>query len=226
MTVFVKVGSYYQGKYYGDSVKNKEKIKSHLKYIGFRSRERDPNDKVFFDKHSLSADWLAFYNRIDTHPALQHSKTVKAHKIIFSLRQQDYLEYKASGRDYVHIIRRVMEDLERKKGVELDWIAVKHDQNHHPHCHVVVRAVSDSTNGPSKRIYFRKEDIAEMKRSFEYEVELHRVQTRSKIREWERMESHFVRDLFQDFTRSIEQKVKEIEKEKERERERSRRRGR
>jgi hypothetical protein len=216
-TGFVKVGSYHNGKYHG-SVKDVKKIQSHLKYIGFRSRERDPDDSIFFNDKTNKADWRDFYKKLENHKALQHSSTVKAHKMIFSLRDKDYQEYKSSGRDYKDAIRKVLEDYEQRKGVKLDWIAVVHNKNDHPHAHVLIRAVSESVQGKSKRIYFSKEDIAEVKKDFNLEIDRHRVRDMERERGKEQHQEldTAIIDLFNDVAKNIERQIKMNERDRER----------
>lgn len=213
---FIKVGSYYRGKYYG-AVKDIKTIMSHLKYIGFRSRERDPDDKGFFNDKSDIADWREFYKGIANHKALKHSSTVKAHKMIFSLRKRDYDLYRESGRNYKDIVREVLKKYEERKGVKLAWIAAAHDKNDHPHCHVVIRAVDDSRGEKAKRIYFSKEDLAQMKKDFDLEVERHRALETEKDRnnEQDRSQELSMASLFNDISKSIERQQRINERERD-----------
>lgn len=218
---FIKVGSYHNGRYHGP-VRKISQVIAHLKYIGFRSRERYEDDKGFFNQSTDMADWRKFVEGVKNHKALQHHSTVKIHKMIFSLREKDYAEYKASGRDYKEIVRTVLGQYEKRHGVKLDWIAVKHDVSNHPHCHVVIRAVTDPVNGKSKRIFFSKKDIQEMKRDFDLEVDKHRVREQEQQREasWERNQglldaAAWVKAL----GNSIEKEIRRAEYERELEKE-------
>lgn len=170
---FIKVGNFKNGRHV--PVNDFKTVQLHLKYIGFRSREIVPGQERFFNMTDNQADWKNFYQDVKNHKALQHSNTVKIHKLVFSLRESDYAAYQLSGRDYKEIIREVMKNYEQRKGIKIDWIASRHDRNDHPHCHVVMRAVSkEGSDGKSKRIYLSKEDVQLMKRDFDNEVARHR----------------------------------------------------
>lgn len=214
---FLRVGSYHNGKYFG-AVKDIKAVQSHLKYIGFRSRERSPDDKLFFGRNEDQSDWRAFFERVRDHKALQHSQTPKVHKMIFSLRKDDYEAYLKSGRSYRDIVRASLEDYERRKGVTLDWIAVVHDQNHHPHCHVVVRAVSETqADGKSRRIFFSRDDIREIKSAFNVEVERHMVEKEKKLEKqrWNQDRDLMTATILNEFSKNITRSIERAEYERE-----------
>lgn len=144
-------------------------VEAHAKYVGFRSKEI--SEKGFFGRDSNKVDYKEFVKRIEKHPALQHSKSIKAHKLIFSLKEVDYNAYLRSGKDYKDLVRKTLEYYENKHGVKLDWIANTHAKEGHPHCHVIIKGVSDlkDSEGKYKRIKFSKEDYKEMKEIFDKE---------------------------------------------------------
>lgn len=153
------------------ALKNIDKLKSHIRYIAFRSQEIE--NKGLFSKEHDNYNYKAFVDRIEKNPALKHSKSIKAHKFIFSLKQVDYDAYKRSGKDYKALIRATLNQYEKKHGVTLDWVANIHDVEGHPHCHVLIKGVSDTKDdkGRFKRIYFKKEDFQEMKNAFDKEFD-------------------------------------------------------
>lgn len=146
-------------------------VEAHAKYVGFRSKEA--NEKGFFSRDEDRADYKAFIERIKKHPALQHSLTVKARKMIFSLRESDYEAYKRSGKDFRHLIRAIFAEYEKRHGLKLDWIANIHNAEGHPHCHVIIKGVSDNRDddGRYKRVVFKREDLQELKEIFHKEFE-------------------------------------------------------
>lgn len=148
-----------------------QQIKSHAKYIGFRSKE--VGEKGFFDKYNNNSDYKEFIKTIEDNPALKHSKSVKAHKLIFSLREKDYTAYKRSGKDYKDLIRSTLADYEKRNGVKLLWVANIHEKEGHPHCHVIIMGVSSErdSSGKYKRIFFKKEDYEQMKKDFDVEFD-------------------------------------------------------
>ena len=130
---------------------------SHLKYIGFRSKELD--EKGFFDKNSDNADYRKFIKRIEENKALRHSACIKAHKLMFALHENDYKAYIRSNRDFKDIVRKTLEIYEKEKGFKLDWIANIHNANiKNPHCHVVIKGDRGYT-----RIRFKGEDFKRMR---------------------------------------------------------------
>lgn len=71
------------------------KVIGHLKYIGFRSNEiaeqkvrEDLNLEKgkFFTKNKNSENYKSFIKDIENDKRLKHSKSIKAHKLVFSLR--------------------------------------------------------------------------------------------------------------------------------------------
>ncbi|WP_197187608.1 hypothetical protein [Brevibacillus agri] len=148
-----------------------KQVTAHVKYVGFRSKEA--NEKGFFSRDEDKADFEAFLERIEKNSALQHPLTIKARKMIFSLRESDYEAYKRSGKDFKDLVRNTLAEYERKHGVKLDWIANIHAAEGHPHCHVVIKGVSDNrgADGRFKRIVFKKEDLQELKETFHKEFE-------------------------------------------------------
>ncbi|MNW32244.1 hypothetical protein D3C74_91840 [compost metagenome] len=236
---FIKVGNFKNGKH--APVTDTNTVKHHLKYIGFRSREIVPGQERFFNGTDDRADWRKFYEGVKNHKALQHSNTVKVHKLIFSLKEQDYAAYQRSGRDYKDIVRHVIKEYEQRKGVKLEWIASRHDQNSHPHCHVVIRGVTkEGPDGKTKRVYLSKDDVEKMKRDFDNEVARHRQYEREPVPERDRgngkdiekkdrgtaldkkfapeLPSKSFMNLFDEFRKSIEREQRKNAREGERER--------
>lgn len=154
------------------SEKDLGKLKSHLEYIGFRSKEHDERGS-FFGPEKDNASYERFFDRVQRNKALKHPNAIKAHKLVFSLSKVDYDAYRASGKDYKDLVRQTLRDFEKKHGVKLDWIANVHRENDRsPHCHVVIKAVSDlkGERGYS-RIKFTKDDFTAMRSDFEKHVD-------------------------------------------------------
>lgn len=231
---FIKVGNFRNGRH--APVRDFKTVKEHLKYIGFRSREIVLGQERFFTGTKDRADWRDFYEGVANHRALQHSDTIKIHKVIFSLRDIDYEAYQNSGRDYKDIVRSVLKRYEDRRGVKLEWIAARHDQNNHPHCHVVIRGVTkDGPNGRCRRVFLTKDDIQKIKRDFDNEVSRHREYKREPVlnrdidRERPYLERKFDKELerpdsfaslFNQFQKAMERRQREIAREGERERQR------
>lgn len=195
--------------------KNINATKRGAYYIGVDSMDVRNNPELqrkwFGPGENLITDPNPFVDRIRSHRALKHSKAVKSHHMIFSLRKVDYEAYKRSGRDYKDIVRNIMSDYENKHGVKLDWIAHTHDgekSQEHPHCHVIIKAVSDNLGDRGyKRIKFQKEDMVDMRASFEQDLDRH-----AKYRPLERENVH---DLSKQFGQSFQDVMNSIAHESE-----------
>ena len=99
-------------------------LKAHIKYIGFRSQEidKDLKDGRFFNDKFDNVNYKGFLKGIENNKALQHPKSIKGHKFVFSLNQREYEAYLKSGKDYKDIIRKVLYDYEKEKNLKLDWV--------------------------------------------------------------------------------------------------------
>lgn len=135
-------------KHFGE--RNLDNAISHIKYVGFRSREIGDKHGFFSEKNE-HADYKAFINRIKTNKALQHSETVKIQKIIIALEQNEYNVYKHSGKDLKDIVRETMKQYEDLNNLKLDWVAnVHHENGKNPHAHIIIKGVSDNAGDRGK----------------------------------------------------------------------------
>ncbi|QVY63931.1 hypothetical protein [Cytobacillus gottheilii] len=196
--------------------KNVSTTKRGVYYIGVDSKDiSKENQKQWFGpEEDLIRDPKRFVDRVKNHRALKHSKSVKSHHMIFSLRKMDYDAYKRSGKDYKDIIRAVLNDYEKKHSVKLDWVAHIHDTNmaeNHPHCHVIIKGVSDTLGDRGhKRIYMTKQDIDSMKKDFDLELDRH---AQYKFMEREDIQT-LSKDLGKSFESALQNLAFEAEKKK------------
>lgn len=199
---------------------------AHVKYVGFRSKELQ--DKGFFGRDNNYEDYKNFIKRIESNPALKHSKSIKAQKLIFSLKQSDYDAYIRSGKDYKDLVRETLSAYEKKHNVKLDWIANIHNAEGHPHCHVIIKGVSDTKDADGKytRIRFKKDDFKMMKEVFNKEFEKDvQYELREKFdfdktindigKGFERVMSDIKKDLDKESYKAEKEKQKLIDKEKQ-----------
>lgn len=145
--------------------KNINNAISHIKYIGFRSREIG-DERGFFSEKSDHADYKSFIDRIKTNKALQHSDTVKIQKVIIALEQNEYQIYKHSGKNLKDIVRHTIQEYEKINNVKLDWVAnIHHENGKNPHAHIVIKGVTDNAGdrGNSKRVKLSPESAKEMR---------------------------------------------------------------
>lgn len=222
------------------NLKNVKDIEAHVKYIGFRSQEKDKVslNKGFFDSNGNKASYRDFINRIKENKALRHPNSIKAHKLVFSLKDKDYNAYLRSGKDYKDLVRATLKEYEEKHGVKLDWIASIHEvdgkgKSNHPHVHVVIKGVSDrkDQDGRYQRIYFKKDDFKELRNIFDKEF-----QKDCQYNFWERLDiektlddigksiESMGRSMSKTLSRSIENEVEKSQAEAERDKQKQIRR--
>ncbi len=238
-------------RYTGRISQGVSKVLNHLKYIGFRSNENkeyeireelNNNKSLFFTKDSDNKDYKEFLKDIEKNKALKHSKSVKAHKIVFSLREKDYdnfLKY-GEGKNYRNLIRSTLDEYSRYTGKKLDWIATEHltegnkvegyTKSKHPHVHVVIKGVTEN----NERVYFKTDDYKLMREIFDKEFVKVCDYTKSidKGKLFDNMEKDFSKsiskvvsaiqkDVEKGFNDKMEEKIR-LSQEKSRERERVR----
>lgn len=197
-------------------IKDISHLEKHAKYIGYRSHEMD--QKGHFSKDKDHYHYKKFIERVEHHSALQHELSVKAHKLIFSLREKDYNAYLRSGKDYKDLIRATMEDYEKQNDVKLDWIANIHTKDkdgnlkENPHCHVIVMAASTVKGDRGyKRVKFngKRGDFDRLKDSFDKHFE--------KDVQYTFLERMDTKEIERGFRKMVRQIGKQAEREIERE---------
>lgn len=220
------------------------KVIGHLKYIGFRSdeiaekkvREELGLDKGrFFTKDKNSEDYKVFLKDIETDKRLKHSKSIKAHKLVFSLKEVDFDNYlKLSNKSYKNLVRETLEEFGKTKNQNLKWIAVEHltdndnNKSKHPHVHVVIKGVAED----GTRVKFKKEDYQLMRDIFDKEFNKVVEYEKSYYREidlnrnLEKELSNTLKKVFnsieKDFEKSFREKQKIRNEQNSRERKRNR----
>lgn len=191
-------------------------LKAHIKYIGFRSQEIDKElkDGRFFNDKFDNVNYKGFLKEIESNKALQHPKSIKGHKFVFSLNQRDYEAYLKSGKDYKDIIRKVLYDYGKEKNLKLNWVGSVHlvdgkGKSNHPHCHVVISGVSKpDKEGKVTRVKFNKDDFKSLRLHFDTEI-------RKEIGELEHnFKTYEKGDIFlRDISKGLEMLLREIQKE-------------
>ncbi|MCF8568153.1 hypothetical protein LLE49_25850 [Alicyclobacillus tolerans] len=203
-----------------------DKARSHLKYIGFRSRDTPEEERGFFnDAQDRGADYQKFMQQIEEHPALQHERTVKMHTMILSMYEEDYRALLDSGSNFKEITREMMADLEQRKGMKLEWIAAVHEKEGHPHVHIAIMSAGRGEDGKQHRLFLDKDtDLPWLRERFLEriqervpELEKHhernhpgRAQQRTRVRSESRNVAHSISSLAQTY----DQKMKPLMKEK------------
>lgn len=198
--------------------KNFKTIKNHLKYIGFRSIEKEEKG-AFFDRDNNKVDYKDFYKRLEENKALKHPNSVKAHKMVFSLREEDYNSYLESGKDYKDLIRATLKEYEEKHGIKLDWIAHIHNKDgkgksNHPHIHVVIKGVAEKkSDGKYQRVKFDKNDFTEFKNIFDKEFTKESEYKEYEYKDWKPYEytREEISTTLTDVAKGIEAVTRNIE---------------
>ena len=152
-------------------VRKLESALSNLKYIGFRSRELDQKTGFFTATEDETKQYKEFYERIKNHKALKHDKTVKAHTIVLSFTRRDFEALARAGKTPQDMAREWMKTMEEFKEMKLDWLGSFHDSPTHPHIHLTIRSVGEDDLGHSKRLKLTKEDIQDLRRILDANIE-------------------------------------------------------
>jgi type IV secretory pathway VirD2 relaxase len=176
MAILVKRSGYIKYRTVGKS-RPLTAINRHLKYIS-ADREKHRNKVELFTQSEDRADRKDFYQRIKD----QKQHGVVAHKLILSLSED---ERNKTGADLRELVRETMSTYEAKYKQQLDWIAAIHDDEGHPHCHIVIRG----RGLDNKSVWIDTDRMKEMARIAD------RIKERSRERGWERKEMNFFQQL-------------------------------
>lgn len=103
------------------------RAEAHVNYLAFRpGKDKEGKKREFFSSDQDKVAGEAVKEAIEKQPKYG----VLAHKFILSPGEE--------GADVQQYTRAVMHDLSRRKGVELDWYGIVHENTANPHCHVMV----------------------------------------------------------------------------------------
>jgi len=103
------------------------RAEAHVNYLAFRpGKDKEGKKREFFSSDRERVDGEAVKEAIEKQPKYG----VLAHKFILSPGVE--------GADVQQYTKAVMHDLSRRKGVELDWYGIVHENTANPHCHVIM----------------------------------------------------------------------------------------
>ena len=103
------------------------RAEAHVNYLAFRpGKDKEGKKREFFSSDRERVDDAVVKEAIEKQPKYG----VLAHKFILSPGVE--------GADVQQYTKAVMQDLSRRKGVELDWYGIVHENTANPHCHVIV----------------------------------------------------------------------------------------
>jgi len=156
------------------------RAQAHVKYIQNRSgKDKDQGARKFFD----SGRDVVGRRQVAIAVRDQNPRGTVMHKLVLSPGVQ--------GADSKEYTREVMADLGSRKGLELEWYAVEHDNTANPHVHVVV--MGKDQNGHKVRL--SKDDYTKMKEAGDRYLERNRLlerEDKEKERERSRTERQAV----------------------------------
>lgn len=183
------------------------RVLSHLQYIGFRSRELDQETDTYgvFNKREDHASIKEFYDLITNDKALKHSNTVKMHKLVIGFQREWFERY---GVNYKDLVRHLMERLEERKGMQLDWVAAEHLKEKSPHSHVAIKSTGTDENGETKRLKITKEDI----QWIQNEIDRYTGREQHLSRDKELGRDDLVVDLIKEISKEVEKQAREGER--------------
>lgn len=211
--------------HYRDPGKAITKAKEHIKYMT-APREHHRNTPILFDEKRDFVPRREFFERLEAQPKYG----VVIHKWVITLSEQERDELKI---DLKQLARDTMARMEIKLNQRLDWVAVIHDDERHPHVHIAIRGWDMEGN----RVYFGRPEIqearkiADQEKARQAEINLgpekaHQVMERLK-QEAERrrqekqqeptldFKGSFAKVLFESFQKMVRQSEIEAEQAKE-----------
>lgn len=154
-------------------------VQGKLRYYAFRSRELPDEKRGLFGRTSENADLRKFVDSIRQDPLLQDRQTrrgrfqpPKMHSLVFSLSRDEFT--KSGLTSWKPVIREVLTEWERYRGIQLEWVAAEHQSLTHPHCHVAIKAAYTDAAGHRHRLRLTRQDIQELRTAVRTVVRWHR----------------------------------------------------
>lgn len=141
------------------------RAQAHVRYIQFRDgKDKDQATRSFFND---VRDEI-YSGEVREAVSEQNPRGTVMHKLILSPGVQ--------GADVKEYCREVMGDLSSRKGLDLEWYAVQHDNTDNPHVHIVVMGTDQ--NGHKVRL--NKDDYTKIKEAGDRYLERNRLLEREE----------------------------------------------
>ncbi|NUJ19682.1 relaxase [Bacillus glycinifermentans] len=155
-------------------------IKEHIKYIELdRDHHRTPPELFTASQDNIKR--IEFFQKLNEQPKVG----VVAHKLVISLSEDEKERY---GTDMKELVRDTMNRFETKHNIKLDWVAAVHDDEGHPHAHVIIRGYNE--DGKQVGLY-----PSHLK-------DLHKFADQEKLRQFERSKDN---TRSRDFLKELEE---------------------
>src|SRR5579883_923456 len=128
-------------------------LSNHLKYLQYRNRgERESKaDRQFFNATQEGLNWRPVAREIMQE---ERAGDIYFHRMVFSPADNEPVT------DWKAWTRAIMADLEKRLGKSLDWYATHHQNNAHPHVHVIMRGTGmDRETGRAVPVTLNPQDF-------------------------------------------------------------------
>ncbi len=183
------------------------RAKAHVRYIQFRGgKDKDEEPRSFFNNLRDDINGRQVANSVSA----QDERGTVMHKLILSPGVQ--------GSDVKEYCREVMAELSSRKGLDLEWYAVQHDNTSNPHVHIVVMGKDQHGH----RVKLGRDDYTKIKETGDRYLERNRLldkdekeKEKDKDKDQDKEErnpvTRFVdalRAAAQEFSRSLEREEK------------------
>jgi hypothetical protein len=195
---------------------------NHVKYIAYRERSSERGYGLFNDK-SDNVEVKDFIKTLDD-KRTAHPDVAKIHTLLFTMSGNEWERGNYLPGDYQTMIRNIMKDWQLERGITVDWVAAEHDEKGHPHVHIVIKSVMKDSNGVERRLKMTPEDKKWFKNAFQEEksrmVKL-RGGREPLTREIQRKREkpQLAKDILNNLTYRIQQRLREEELKRQMERE-------
>jgi len=144
----------------------KARAQAHIRYIQFRAgKDKEEDTRSFFNAFE---DNISGFRVSEALSEQNQRDGAVMHKLVLSPGVGS-----ANMQEYT---REVMADLSSKKGLDLDWYAVQHDNTDNPHCHIVV--MGKDLHGHKVRL--SKDDYTRVKEAGDRYLERNRLLEKEK----------------------------------------------
>jgi type IV secretory pathway VirD2 relaxase len=157
--------------------RNLAKVRAHVNYIVFRSREAKDEERGAFSSRSDHADVREFRDNL-ADPLTRHSMANKAYKLTISLSEREFQQRQLES--WKPIVREAMDALQKQWGRSFRWIASEHMAKGHPHVHVVIKATCLDDHHRWRQLRLDKGHLMDMRRELGRCLDRHRPRTMAR----------------------------------------------
>lgn len=190
------------------------RARAHVRYIQFRpGPEQKKSSRLFFNDREIGLS----NKHVQESLSRQKKHGVLMHKLILS---------PGSNRvDMEAYTREIMASLSSKKGLDLEWYAVTHDNTAHTHCHIVI--MGTDRNGRRVRLdtkdYALIKEVGDKHLEKEKVIELEKELDKRSLRHWYSSFLHRLRDTVFKFKAKKHSEYVDVRRQRQLEREQQRR---